>query len=179
MAEASLCETAMSMALVPQPEVPQSEVTTPRRWVFWLIMRSVILNSQCPWPSELMGFYHVSSTDVFYSAEDWHQILGTKPHVSICDWWGSVVWLWWQEKLELEGEVKFKAFIQELIQICIHLCAFFQIDWVKKNQFAGIMIWALDFDDFTGGFCYEGGNYPLLRHMNKELLGFAPTSPPG
>merc|ERR1712141_416590 len=53
-----------------------------------------------------------------------------------------------------------------------------KIDWIKNNNYAGIMIWALDFDDFDGKFCNEG-KYPLMNWMNSQLLGYTPTAPPG
>lgn len=52
-----------------------------------------------------------------------------------------------------------------------------QISWVKANDFMGVMIWALDLDDFTGGFCNEGA-YPLITEINVALHGDIPTLPP-
>jgi len=38
--------------------------------------------------------------------------------------------------------------------------------YVKENGLGGAMVWALDFDDFTGSFCGQG-RYPLLTAINK------------
>ena len=43
-----------------------------------------------------------------------------------------------------------------------------QVEWIKENQFGGVMIWALDLDDFTGSVCGKG-KYPLLSTINKVL----------
>jgi len=38
--------------------------------------------------------------------------------------------------------------------------------YVKENGLGGAMVWALDFDDFTGSFCGQG-KYPLLTAISK------------
>jgi len=43
----------------------------------------------------------------------------------------------------------------------------FQVDYVKQEQFGGIMVWALDLDDFSG-MCGQG-KYPLLNAIVNEL----------
>jgi chitinase len=50
-----------------------------------------------------------------------------------------------------------------------------KVNWLKANNFAGFMIWALDLDDFKGNTCGEGV-YPLLKRSNEVLLGSVPTS---
>lgn len=43
-----------------------------------------------------------------------------------------------------------------------------QIDWLKKNNFGGAMVWSLDLDDFSGTFCNQG-KYPLINTIKSGL----------
>ncbi|XP_061869608.1 acidic mammalian chitinase-like isoform X2 [Colius striatus] len=43
-----------------------------------------------------------------------------------------------------------------------------KVDWLKKSNFGGAMVWTLDMDDFTGTFC-EQGKYPLINTLKKGL----------
>ncbi|XP_031989355.1 acidic mammalian chitinase-like isoform X3 [Corvus moneduloides] len=43
-----------------------------------------------------------------------------------------------------------------------------KVDWLKKNNFGGAMVWTIDLDDFTGTFCHEG-KYPLISTLKKGL----------
>ena len=43
-----------------------------------------------------------------------------------------------------------------------------QVEWIKNHQFGGVMVWALDLDDFTGEMCGKG-QYPLLTTINTVL----------
>jgi len=52
----------------------------------------------------------------------------------------------------------------------------YKVEYLKNNSYAGWMIWALDHDDFKGGYC-GGSNYPLLRTINQALIGEQPTNP--
>lgn len=45
---------------------------------------------------------------------------------------------------------------------------------MKKNNFAGAMVWSLDLDDFTGTFCNQG-KYPLITTL-KTALGLQSAS---
>ena len=46
---------------------------------------------------------------------------------------------------------------------------------MKQNGFGGVMVWALDLDDFKNT-CGQG-KYPLLNAINNELGGIAYTQP--
>ncbi|KAJ8360381.1 hypothetical protein SKAU_G00169060 [Synaphobranchus kaupii] len=43
-----------------------------------------------------------------------------------------------------------------------------KIEWLKKNQYGGAMVWSLDLDDFSGAFCGEG-KYPLISTLKAGL----------
>lgn len=42
-----------------------------------------------------------------------------------------------------------------------------KVDYVKQENFGGIMVWALDLDDFSG-MCGQG-KYPLMKAIINEL----------
>ncbi|XP_062400853.1 acidic mammalian chitinase-like [Sardina pilchardus] len=43
-----------------------------------------------------------------------------------------------------------------------------KIDWLKKNQFGGALVWTLDLDDFSGTFCGQG-KFPLINTIKNGL----------
>ncbi|KAM8976577.1 LOW QUALITY PROTEIN: acidic mammalian chitinase-like [Pelodytes ibericus] len=46
----------------------------------------------------------------------------------------------------------------------------FQIkaEWLMKYNFGGVMVWAIDMDDFTGTFCNQG-KFPLISTLKRTL----------
>ncbi|KAG8132103.1 hypothetical protein E2320_009986, partial [Naja naja] len=43
-----------------------------------------------------------------------------------------------------------------------------KVQYLKKQNLGGGMVWALDLDDFNGSFCKEG-RYPLIQTLKKQL----------
>ncbi|CAB1414646.1 unnamed protein product [Pleuronectes platessa] len=53
-----------------------------------------------------------------------------------------------------------------------------KVDWLKKSNFGGAMVWTLDMDDYLGTFCNQG-KYPLINVLKKGLnLDQASCAPP-
>uniref|UniRef100_A0A8C6T762 chitinase n=1 Tax=Neogobius melanostomus TaxID=47308 RepID=A0A8C6T762_9GOBI len=54
-----------------------------------------------------------------------------------------------------------------------------KVDYLKRNNFGGALIWHLDQDDFSGQFCGQG-KYPLINHVRSalEIDLPIPTHPP-
>ncbi|XP_060700994.1 acidic mammalian chitinase-like [Hemiscyllium ocellatum] len=43
-----------------------------------------------------------------------------------------------------------------------------KVEWLKKNNYGGAMVWTLGMDDFSGSFCDEGP-YPLMNALHTGL----------
>jgi len=50
-----------------------------------------------------------------------------------------------------------------------------KVDYTKQEGFGGIMVWALDLDDFSGS-CGQG-KYPLMRAIVDEINAVSPVQP--
>ena len=50
---------------------------------------------------------------------------------------------------------------------CLQLIVFYKVKYVKQHHYGGVMVWALDLDDFSGS-CGQG-KYPLLNAIQDEL----------
>lgn len=44
------------------------------------------------------------------------------------------------------------------------------MEWLKTEQYGGVMVWSMDLDDFRGS-C-GGGKFPLIKSMKSELDGY-------
>ena len=45
-----------------------------------------------------------------------------------------------------------------------------KIDWMLENEYGGVLVWALDLDDFNGSFCGRGP-FPLTQAMRLKVRG--------
>ena len=44
-----------------------------------------------------------------------------------------------------------------------------KVNWMRNSGYGGIMVWALDLDDFDGIYCGQG-KYPLLNSINDACF---------
>jgi hypothetical protein len=51
-----------------------------------------------------------------------------------------------------------------------------KVNYVKKMELGGVIVWSLDMDDKTGTVCNQG-KYPVLNTLKTELTKPDPTSP--
>ncbi|XP_069125574.1 chitotriosidase-1-like [Argopecten irradians] len=73
-------------------------------------------------------------------------------------------------------EAGFLAYYEVTVYCYVLFATEIQVDFVKQEQYGGVMVWDLALDDFSGS-CGEG-KYPLLHAINDELAsGGAGTNP--